>query len=151
MKTGIYYFSATGNSLTTAKLLAASLDGQCDVISLAALHNKQDIEVDYERVGFVFPIYYGDMPYLIRDTIRKMKFKQNTYIFIFTTYRGHPGDVAKRFDNLLQEKNLSLALSKGNSLSIHICYSKSRSRVSFCFGNMREGEKMYDAYSDGSK
>ena len=104
MKTGIYYFSATGNSLTTAKLLAASLDGQCDVISLAALHNKQDIEVDYERVGFVFPIYYGDMPYLIRDTIRKMKFKQNTYIFIFTTYRGHPGDVAKRFDNLLQEK-----------------------------------------------
>ena len=45
--------------------------------------------------------------------IRKMKFKQNTYIFIFTTYRGHPGDVAKRFDNLLQEKNLSLALSKG--------------------------------------
>ena len=58
MKTGIYYFSATGNSLTTAKLLAASLDGQCDVISLAALHNKQDIEVDYERVGFVFPIYY---------------------------------------------------------------------------------------------
>ena len=113
MKTGIYYFSATGNSLTTAKLLAASLDGQCDVISLAALHNKQDIEVDYERVGFVFPIYYGDMPYLIRDTIRKMKFKQNTYIFIFTTYRGHPGDVAKRFDNLLQEKNLSLALSKG--------------------------------------
>ena len=113
MKTGIYYFSATGNSLTTAKLLAASLDGQCDVISLAALHNKQDIEVDYERVGLVFPIYYGDMPYLIRDTIRKMKFKQNTYIFIFTTYRGHPGDVAKRFDNLLQEKNLSLALSKG--------------------------------------
>ena len=90
MKTGIYYFSATGNSLTTAKLLAASLDGQCDVISLAALHNKQDIEVDYERVGFVFPIYYGDMPYLIRDTIRKMKFKQNTYIFIFKTYRGHP-------------------------------------------------------------
>ena len=33
MKTGIYYFSATGNSLTTTKL-AASLDGQCDVISL---------------------------------------------------------------------------------------------------------------------
>lgn len=62
MKTGIYYFSATGNSLTTAKLLAASLDGQCDVISLAALHNKQDIEVDYERVGFVLILDIEDIP-----------------------------------------------------------------------------------------
>lgn len=113
MKTGIYYFSATGNSLTTAKLLASSLDGPCDVISLAALYNKQDIEADYERVGFVFPIYYGDMPYLVRNVVKKMHFNQSSYIFIFTTSRGHPGDIAKRFDDLLQEKNLSLALSTG--------------------------------------
>ena len=35
MKTGLYYFSATGNCLTTAKILAEELPNDCDIISFA--------------------------------------------------------------------------------------------------------------------
>lgn len=59
MKTGIYYFSATGNSLTTAKLLAASLDGQCDVISLAALHIYKISKLIMSEWGLFFQYTMG--------------------------------------------------------------------------------------------
>ena len=36
----------------------------------------------------------------------------------------------------IKKNRLTFQRSKGNSLSIHICYSKRRSCVSFCFGNM---------------
>ena len=68
MKKIIYYFSATGNSLTTAKLLAEEL-GNCEIIALASLKNQDEIKIQADVIGFVFPIYYSDMPCLMRQRI----------------------------------------------------------------------------------
>lgn len=113
LQVGLYYFSATGNSLTTAQILAQKLPFNCDLIALASLKDEKDIQVDYDTVGFVFPIYYGDMPYLVRYIINKMNLINVKYIFVFSTYRGHPGDIAKRMDDVLKEKNQHLSLSVG--------------------------------------
>lgn len=112
MSTVLYYFSATGNSLTTARILSKQLSA-CEIIPIASLKDKEIIEVKEECIGFVFPIYYGDMPCIVRNVIKKMKFNQDSYIFSFATYRGHPGDIAKRLDMLLQESNYKLSLSIG--------------------------------------
>ena len=116
MKTKIFYFSATGNCLTTAKLLAEMLPDECEVVSVSSLRKEETIVVDEACVGFVFPVYYGDMPYLVRETIGRMRFTQDPYLFLMATYRGHPGEVAKRLEDVLAPRGVHLALSVGISM-----------------------------------
>ena len=100
MRTKIFYFSATGNCMTTAKILAELLPETCEVVSVSALRQVENVMVEEDNVGFVFPVYYGDMPYIVRETIEKMTFTHDPYIFLMATYRGHPGDVAKRLEDV---------------------------------------------------
>ena len=111
MKTTIYVFSATGNSLTTANILAETIGA--GLVSVASVKNLAEIYEDSDRVGFVFPVYYGNMPYPVRELITRMRFRSDAYIFTVATYRGHAGDVAKRMDLLLKTRGRKLSLSLG--------------------------------------
>ena len=111
MKTTLYVFSATGNSLTSANLLAKHL--RADVIPVASTKHLTEITENSEAVGFVFPVYYGNMPYPVREMIEKMTFSEKTYVFTVATYRGHAGDVAKRMDTLLKTRGGKLSLALG--------------------------------------
>lgn len=115
MGTTLFCFSATGNSLTTAKMLASEL-GDCRVVGMASLWELEEIPVRAEIIGFVFPIYYGDMPFLMRQVLGKMKFEGNPYIFSVCTYRGYYGEIARRLDTLLREKQQKLSFSAQVSL-----------------------------------
>ena len=111
MKTTLYVFSATGNSLTTAKILAEKINA--NLISVASAKNLTEINEESGAIGFVFPVYYGNMPYPVRELITKMNFRSDAYIFTVVTYRGHTGDVAKRMDCLLKARGQKLSLSLG--------------------------------------
>ena len=111
MKTTLYVFSATGNSLTTAKILTEKLNAK--LISVASTKNLTEMIEDSDSIGFVFPIYYGNMPFPVREMIMKMKFSSDAYIFTVATYRGHAGDIAKRMDALLKTRGSKLSLSLG--------------------------------------
>ena len=116
MKTTIYVFSATGNSLTTAKILAEKINA--DLVSVASTRNLTEINQDSDAIGIVFPVYYGNMPYPVRELITKMNFRSDAYIFTVATYRGHAGDVTKRMDCLLKMRGQKLSLGlpmPGNS------------------------------------
>lgn len=107
----LYYFSATGNSLTTARKLAEALDAE--LVNIAGIHMQSKTKEEDSAVGFVFPVYYGDMPYPVRNLLSHMVFNENAYIFIVTTWRGHAGSVAQKFDQLLRTRGQKLALSVG--------------------------------------
>ena len=111
MKTTIYVFSATGNSLTTAKILAEKMGA--DLVSVAYARQLTEVNEDSDMIGFVFPVYYGNMPYPVREIITKMNFRSDAYIFTVATYRGHAGDVAKRMDVLLKTRGRKLSISLG--------------------------------------
>ncbi|MFH0886628.1 MAG: flavodoxin domain-containing protein, partial [bacterium] len=56
MKTIIFYFSSTGNSLQLSREIAASL-GDTDILSIPkAMKNMPDLS-SYDRIGFVFPVH----------------------------------------------------------------------------------------------
>lgn len=110
--TTLYVFSATGNSLTTAQKLADKL-GDCRVISAAAVRKEVKFIDDSDAVGFVFPVYYGNMPYVMREAIEKLVLKADAYCFCVMTYRGHAGDAPKRLDALLRTRGQKLSLSLG--------------------------------------
>ena len=111
MGTTIYYFTATGNSLTTAKLLAQALDAK--LVPAASTKHLPKVTEEADTVGFVFPVYYGDMPYPVREMISKMVMKPDSYVFICTTQRGHAGTAAKKMDQLLRTRGQKLSLAVG--------------------------------------
>ena len=110
MNTTIYYFSTTGNSLTTARRIAQEL-GDCRLIPVMSTRPSIKLYEESETVGFVFPVYFSDMPYPVREMISKMIFTQNPYLFIVTTSRGHSGAVAQRTDQLLRTRGQKLSLA----------------------------------------
>jgi len=112
MSISLYYFSATGNSLTTAKLLSEQLP-ECRLIPVVGANKQRKVVEDANVVGFVFPIYYGTMPYPVRELIGKMVFQPDTYIFTVTTYRGHDRDSSAKMDQLLRTRGQKLSLGTG--------------------------------------
>ena len=112
MRTVLYTFSATGNSLTTAEQLAALLP-DCEIKSVTAAKDQIRVDETADAVGFVFPVYYGDMPWPVRSLVSKMTFAENAYIFAVPTYRGGWGDVNKRLNQLLNTRGQKLSLSCG--------------------------------------
>jgi ferredoxin/flavodoxin len=103
----IYFFSGTGNSFSFARDFADAL-GDTDLINIADLINNSEIEVDYERVGFVFPVYYGGVPVMVREFVRKIKLIDNPYLFAVITRGGMAGSAMDEFAELIAEKHESL-------------------------------------------
>ena len=108
--TSVYYFSATGNSLTTAQILSEEI-ADCRLIPISSTRKNLKIVEDADAVGFVFPVYYSDMPFPVREAISKMVFPENCYIFAVMTCRGHAGSTAQRLTQLLLTRGQKLSFS----------------------------------------
>lgn len=111
MKTVLYVFSATGNCLTTARKMAAQME-DCRIIPVAQVNKARKVKEDAQCVGFLFPVYYGNMPYPVRELVSKMVFENQPYIFAVTTCRGHVGVAPQRLDQLLRTRGQRLALAE---------------------------------------
>lgn len=115
MKTvALYYFSATGNTMTTARELAAALEEQemqVKIRNVVELRDEAVIKEDADLVGFLFPVYYGDMAYPMRAALEKLELRPDAYAFAFTTCRGHVGAAPIRVNDLLKAKGQHLALA----------------------------------------
>lgn len=109
MKTNIYYFSGTGNSLKIALDLAGKLEN-ADVISMVkAMHSGIDLSV--ERIGLVFPVYMYRIPYIVVDFIKKIRTER--YIFAVVTCGGDYGDILIRIRRLLKSNGSELSAGFG--------------------------------------
>ena len=86
----IYYLSATGNSLVTARRLARELDEDVTLESFRSIRLLPEIETGDTAVGFVFPVYFADVPREFLACIQRMKFRRNTYLFAIATCNGVP-------------------------------------------------------------
>ena len=86
----IYYFSGTGNSLYLTKHLAKEFDAKI-------LPMTKNDKSEAARVGFVFPMYYSNMPLIVADFIQSFDFTEVEYIFAICC-RGAPagGGVSAR-------------------------------------------------------
>ncbi len=106
MKTKIYSFSGTGNSLSVSQKLANKL-GETQVISIASEFQISQIP-DEQRVGFVFPVYVYGIPRIVEEFLEKMDLSKAKYIFAVITCGGNPGSTLKAFRKLLRKKRAIL-------------------------------------------
>jgi flavodoxin/ferredoxin len=106
LKTIIYYFSATGNSLAIARSIAAGV-GEAELVSIPAVIAGK-IDVDAPKIGLVFPVYAWGLPRIVTDFIKKLKFDKNQYIFAVATCGGTPAGALIQAHKMLKQTGAGL-------------------------------------------
>lgn len=108
MNAAIYYFSATGNSLHTAKIIGDKLKAE-----LIPMPGHKGDACHSEVIGFVFPTYFWGLPRTVTEFIQELKVEaKNPYIFAVTTYGALHGGVLGHAEELLNRRNLKLSYGK---------------------------------------
>ncbi len=106
MTTEIYFFSGSGNSLNIAQNLSRKID-HAKLISIPhVIDNVNGITGDI--IGIVCPIYFRNMPYIVRDFIKKIK--EVNYIFMVYAGAGDLGTAGIRATKkLFSDQNIKLS------------------------------------------
>jgi ferredoxin len=113
MSTTIYWFSGTGNSLYVAKMLAAEI-GDTELIHITGnAPIPEAVGGNGNKIGFVFPSYYGDLPRLVRAFIEKLNILQKTDLFTVITMGGFGQGSIAAMEKLLLTKGLTLRYGVG--------------------------------------
>lgn len=85
MKTTIYYFSGTGNSLAAAKKIATAL-GDCELVPVASLVDTPGrIVPAADRVGIVCPVYDSGIPVIVKVFAERLDLGAVPYAFGIVT------------------------------------------------------------------
>jgi NAD-dependent dihydropyrimidine dehydrogenase PreA subunit len=108
MKTTIYYFTGTGNSLEVAKDLGALLAAE-EPQPIAALRDQETVTPEGETIGLVFPVYDWNMPAIVERFIKRLDLTGVNYIFAVATCNFLPGGALDRLDLLLRESGKKLS------------------------------------------
>lgn len=127
----IYYFSATGNSLKLS-LDIASHFSETKLIKIKA---KDDVESsDAKMVGFIFPVYMGGLPNVVREFLQNYPFKKGVYYFSIGTYYTYKGNAMSAVNKIMSHKGVSLNYgnylpSVGNCLKEYEVSEKKRIKI----------------------
>ena len=107
----IYWFSGTGNSLYTAKILSFELGGY-KLVKITDNAPTGAVGGAGARIGFVFPSYYGNLPRAVHAFVHKMNIKPDTYVFAVVTMGAVGQGSVGAMDKLLKSKGLRLNYGK---------------------------------------
>ena len=66
-----------------------------------------------EKIGFVFPSYYGNLPRAVRAFVEKLEIKPDTFIFTVVTMGGLGQGSVASLDTLIKSKGLRLNYGRG--------------------------------------
>lgn len=106
MKTNLFYFSATGNSLILARDLAAALP-EAQTFSIPRVI-RGELDLDADNIGLIFPVYYCGMPRILSDFIRKLDPAKIKYLFVVCNYGGLAGSTLQETQEQLQEAGITM-------------------------------------------
>ena len=86
MKTILYYFTGTGNSLRAARTLQKNLD-DCELKPIAGvlLSGKSVTAKKDANIGFVFPMYCAGVPNIVVRFFNQINLKDAGYVFSVIT------------------------------------------------------------------
>lgn len=88
MKTVIWYFTGTGNSLAAAKQIAAAL-GDTELVPIASLKDTPGkIVPAADRAGIVCPVYDAGLPVIVKELAERLDIGAVPYAFGIVTLGG---------------------------------------------------------------
>jgi ferredoxin len=105
MKTIIYYFTGTGNSLAAAKAIS-SATGDCTLVPIASLAGTGRIVPQAERVGIISPVYFAGLPVMVAAFAENLDLSRTKYVFSVVTFGGSGASSALRqLDAILRNRH----------------------------------------------
>lgn len=107
MKTTIFYFTGTGNTLAVARELAREL-GDTVLVPIPKMMDQEEIVADADAVGIAFPVYFLNMPGIVQDFVKKLRFNGKPYIFGIADCGELPGPALYNLKALIEEKGQAL-------------------------------------------
>ncbi len=108
MKTIIYYFTGTGNTLAIARDIAAGLDNT-KLVPLRRAIQPGGVVADADMIGIAFPVHFLDMPRIVREFVENLRFSGSPYIFGIATCGEQPGPALNSLRRLLETKGATLS------------------------------------------
>ncbi|MFZ5353420.1 MAG: EFR1 family ferrodoxin [Bacillota bacterium] len=111
MRTEIYYFSGTGNSLAIAKDIAEKTGGS--LIPIAAIKEKKSIASEAEVIGIVFPVYYGELPVIVKEFAEKLENLNGKYVFAVSNYGGAASVSIRQLKRIIRSNGGELSAAYG--------------------------------------
>ena len=150
MKSVIYWFSGTGNSLAVAMDLAEAL-GSTELIPMARVINHGI--PSSEKIGMAFPVYAFGLPAIVRRFLQRVPTLNVKYIYTIATMGGLAGGVHRQAWELLARRGTPLASGwsitmPGNYPVLHApptaekqgrIFEKAQRRVKEIAGQISEG------------
>jgi ferredoxin len=106
MKTIIYYYTGSGNSLWTARLVSAEI-GNAALCPMSLMDG--DAMADAEAVGLVFPVHIWGVPNLVLKFLSKMKKDPGRYYFAFAVNAGQVSRTLIQLQKLMASWDLKLS------------------------------------------
>jgi len=107
MKTVIFYYSGTGNSLWSARLLAERLGDA----KLQPMKGADALAAgDAEAVGFVFPVHIWGLPVPVVHFIEKLSLRPRVYLFALAVNAGQVSGTLLQLRRVLAERGLAAYL-----------------------------------------
>ncbi|MDO9033822.1 MAG: EFR1 family ferrodoxin, partial [Methanoregula sp.] len=103
MKTIIYYFTGTGNSLAAARAICASL-GDCELVPIPTLAGSPSgIVPTADRVGIVCPVYDFGLPSIVAEFAERLDISATGYCFAVLTMGGMGGSALHQLDSIVRK------------------------------------------------
>ena len=111
LKTKIYYFSSSGNSLSIARCVAEKANGT--LIPISSLMEKEKIAPEADVIGLVFPAYYATndygIPSIVSRFVNKLEKLGSKYIFAVCTCGHMPGTTIENLRKAITSQGGELA------------------------------------------
>lgn len=115
MKTLLYYFSGTGNTLMLAQLLAKELDN-AEIINIVSCQGASVVP-QADRVGILFPVYAFGPPRIVTNFLKGLRPAAGTYLFCMVNYGRAGGPAALHIvQAMLNEKGIKLNAGFGTAM-----------------------------------
>ena len=106
MKTRLYVYTGTGNSLWVARQLAAELKGA----SIAFMpYPAKDLKVQADAVGIIFPVHIWGLPGRVIQFVNHLKVKPETFLFAVAVNAGQPAATLLQLQRLMATRKLPLS------------------------------------------
>ena len=100
-------FSGTGNSLNAAIRIQENIEN-CEILSIPRVLEEKKFNYEASRIGFIFPVYFTDVPHIVKEFLKNIKILGNPYVFAIATSGGEIGKTLRTVNKLLDRQNRKL-------------------------------------------
>lgn len=107
VRTEIYYFSGTGNSLHVARELQKRLP-RARLVPILSFVERESVTASGDTVGFVFPHFASSLPKVVHAFIERLDLGSARYLFAIATRGGTKTMAFSEIDKILKEKGRRL-------------------------------------------